>query len=60
MPKNSRAAGAAVVVADRELDAGRLRLLLAETVAPQRLDALRAAARRLQNHRPHCDHSRPD
>ena len=42
------AAGAAVVVADRELDAGRLRLLLAETVVPQRLDALRAAAQRLK------------
>jgi UDP-N-acetylglucosamine--N-acetylmuramyl-(pentapeptide) pyrophosphoryl-undecaprenol N-acetylglucosamine transferase len=43
-----RAAGAAVVVADRELDAGRLRLLLAETVAPSRLEALRAGAQRLR------------
>jgi UDP-N-acetylglucosamine--N-acetylmuramyl-(pentapeptide) pyrophosphoryl-undecaprenol N-acetylglucosamine transferase len=42
-----RAAGAAVVVPDRELDAGRLRLLLAETVEPERLAALRAAARQL-------------
>jgi UDP-N-acetylglucosamine--N-acetylmuramyl-(pentapeptide) pyrophosphoryl-undecaprenol N-acetylglucosamine transferase len=44
-----RAAGAAVVLADRELDAGRLRLLLAETVAPERLLALRAGAERLRS-----------
>jgi UDP-N-acetylglucosamine--N-acetylmuramyl-(pentapeptide) pyrophosphoryl-undecaprenol N-acetylglucosamine transferase len=43
-----RAAGASVVVADRELDSGRLGLLLAEIVAPERLDALRAAAQKLR------------
>ncbi|HTA38174.1 MAG TPA: undecaprenyldiphospho-muramoylpentapeptide beta-N-acetylglucosaminyltransferase [Candidatus Acidoferrales bacterium] len=42
-------AGAAVVVADRELDGGRLRLLLADTTAPERLAALRAAAQRLKS-----------
>ncbi|HEY1609445.1 MAG TPA: undecaprenyldiphospho-muramoylpentapeptide beta-N-acetylglucosaminyltransferase [Paraburkholderia sp.] len=43
------AAGAAVVIADRELDGGRLRLLLATTTAPERLAALRAAAQRLKS-----------
>jgi UDP-N-acetylglucosamine--N-acetylmuramyl-(pentapeptide) pyrophosphoryl-undecaprenol N-acetylglucosamine transferase len=42
------AAGAAVAIADRDLDAGRLRVLLAETVAPARLAALDAAAKALQ------------
>ena len=42
------AAGAAVVVADRELEAGRLRMLLAQTAEPGRLAALAAAASRLQ------------
>jgi UDP-N-acetylglucosamine--N-acetylmuramyl-(pentapeptide) pyrophosphoryl-undecaprenol N-acetylglucosamine transferase len=42
------AAGAAVVVADRELDAGRLRMLLAQTAAPERLLELRAGAERLK------------
>lgn len=41
-------AGAAVAIADRELDGGRLRVLLAETAAPSRLAALDAAAKRLQ------------
>jgi len=43
-----REAGAAVVVSDRELEAGRLRSILAETAEPSRLAALAAAARRLQ------------
>jgi UDP-N-acetylglucosamine--N-acetylmuramyl-(pentapeptide) pyrophosphoryl-undecaprenol N-acetylglucosamine transferase len=47
-----RAAGAAVVVADRDLDAGRLRLLLAETVAPERLLALAAGAQQLRSSDP--------
>jgi UDP-N-acetylglucosamine--N-acetylmuramyl-(pentapeptide) pyrophosphoryl-undecaprenol N-acetylglucosamine transferase len=47
-----RAAGAAVVVADRDLDAGRLRLLLAETVAPERLHALTAGAQQLRSSDP--------
>jgi UDP-N-acetylglucosamine--N-acetylmuramyl-(pentapeptide) pyrophosphoryl-undecaprenol N-acetylglucosamine transferase len=42
-----RAAGASVVVADRELDAGRLRAILAEIVEPERLSSLREGARRL-------------
>jgi UDP-N-acetylglucosamine--N-acetylmuramyl-(pentapeptide) pyrophosphoryl-undecaprenol N-acetylglucosamine transferase len=42
-------AGAAVVVSDRELEAGRLRGVLAEAAAPQRLETLRAAAQRLQS-----------
>jgi UDP-N-acetylglucosamine--N-acetylmuramyl-(pentapeptide) pyrophosphoryl-undecaprenol N-acetylglucosamine transferase len=41
-------AGAAVVVADRELVAGRLRSALAEAAAPQRLEAMQAAAARLR------------
>jgi len=44
-----RAAGAAVVIADRDLDAGRLRLLLAQTVEPECLRSLRAGAGRLRN-----------
>lgn len=43
-----RAAGAAVVLADRDVDAGRLRLLLAETAVPERLAALRAGAMALR------------
>ena len=42
------AAGAAVSIADRELDAGRLRTLLAQTVEPERLAALTAGAKALQ------------
>jgi UDP-N-acetylglucosamine--N-acetylmuramyl-(pentapeptide) pyrophosphoryl-undecaprenol N-acetylglucosamine transferase len=42
------AAGAAVAVADRDLDAGRLRLLLAQIVEPERLGALQAGAARLR------------
>jgi UDP-N-acetylglucosamine--N-acetylmuramyl-(pentapeptide) pyrophosphoryl-undecaprenol N-acetylglucosamine transferase len=47
-----RAAGAAIVVADRDLDAGKLRLLLAETVAPTTLQELRAGAERLRTSDP--------
>jgi UDP-N-acetylglucosamine--N-acetylmuramyl-(pentapeptide) pyrophosphoryl-undecaprenol N-acetylglucosamine transferase len=41
------AAGAAVVLRDRDLQAGRLEPLLAQTVEPKRLQALAAAAARL-------------
>jgi UDP-N-acetylglucosamine--N-acetylmuramyl-(pentapeptide) pyrophosphoryl-undecaprenol N-acetylglucosamine transferase len=41
-------AGAAVVLPDRELAAGRLRLLLGEVAAPERLTALQAGAQRLR------------
>lgn len=42
-----QAAGAAVVLADRELQAGGLQALLAETIASERLRALGAGAARL-------------
>ncbi|MEO6836686.1 MAG: UDP-N-acetylglucosamine--N-acetylmuramyl-(pentapeptide) pyrophosphoryl-undecaprenol N-acetylglucosamine transferase [Candidatus Tumulicola sp.] len=42
------ATGAAVVVADREVEAGSLQPVLAETVVPQRLEALRTAAEGLR------------
>lgn len=45
------AGGSVVVIADRDLDGGSLKALLAETVVPARLDALRAAARGLRGGR---------
>jgi UDP-N-acetylglucosamine--N-acetylmuramyl-(pentapeptide) pyrophosphoryl-undecaprenol N-acetylglucosamine transferase len=45
------AGGSVVVIADRDLDGGSLKALLAETVVPARLDALRAAAQRLRGGR---------
>jgi UDP-N-acetylglucosamine--N-acetylmuramyl-(pentapeptide) pyrophosphoryl-undecaprenol N-acetylglucosamine transferase len=42
-----QAAGAAVVLSDRELQAGGLRAVLAQTAEPKRLEALSAAAARL-------------
>jgi UDP-N-acetylglucosamine--N-acetylmuramyl-(pentapeptide) pyrophosphoryl-undecaprenol N-acetylglucosamine transferase len=42
------AAGAAVVIGDRELAAGGLRAVLDSAVSPQRLEAMQAAAQRLR------------
>ena len=41
--------GAAVVISDRELVSGRLGIVLRDATETERLDALRAAAERLQN-----------
>jgi UDP-N-acetylglucosamine--N-acetylmuramyl-(pentapeptide) pyrophosphoryl-undecaprenol N-acetylglucosamine transferase len=46
------AAGAALVITDRELEAGRLPAVLAEAVAPARLAALEANARKLSGDDP--------
>jgi len=46
------AAGAAVMMSDRELAAGMLSAVLARAVAPERLGAMRSAARTLQNGSP--------
>jgi UDP-N-acetylglucosamine--N-acetylmuramyl-(pentapeptide) pyrophosphoryl-undecaprenol N-acetylglucosamine transferase len=44
--------GAAAIVEDRELAAGRLRMVLAEVASPNRIAAMRAAAERLRESDP--------